>query len=170
MNNCTNIALYAGSFDPVTFGHLWLIREASCLFNNLIIAIGQNPQKTCSFDLNTRMNLLQYAIKDYSNVEIKILDNEFLINYAMSINIKYIIRGIRNTEDYEYEKMMRYINSDICDEVQTLFLIPPRKYAEVSSNLIKGLVGSKGWQSIASKYVPVHVIKALEQKFQPNDN
>ncbi len=165
MKDLTKTAVYAGSFDPITFGHLWVINESSLLFNKLIIAIGKNAQKNCSFDLNTRIYLLEKATCNYKNVEIKILGSEFLINYALSMNIKYIIRGIRNSNDYEYEKMMRYINSDICDKIQTIFFMPPREYAEVSSNLIKSLVGTNGWEKIVSRYVSSDVVQKLKEKF-----
>ncbi len=154
-------AVYAGSFDPITNGHLWIIEQATQMFDELIVAIGDNANKKYTFNLDTRLKLLHKVTKKYKNVTIDKFNNQFLITYAKNINAQYIIRGIRNTADYEYEKSMRYINSDIDPNINTIFLIPPRKVAEVSSSLIKGLVGSEGFEQIITKYVPQPVTELL---------
>ena len=157
-------AIYAGSFDPITYGHLWIIKQTSLLFGKLIIVIGGNSKKTYMIDLNTRVELIRDAVRDYANIEIQILDNQFLINFALSLNVKYLIRGIRNVNDYEYEKKMRYINEDICEQIQTIFLIPPREYAEISSSTIKSLIGIDGWENHVSKYIPPQSLQVLKNK------
>ena len=147
-------AVYAGSFDPVTMGHLWIIEQAAYMFDTVVVAIGENVEKKYTFSREVRLDLLKQVTHEFSNIEITQFNNEFLISYAQRINAQFIIRGIRNATDYEYEKSMRYINSDICPEINTIFLIPPRNVAEVSSSLVKGLVGSTGWEEIVKKYVP----------------
>lgn len=159
-------AVYAGSFDPVTNGHLWIIEQAASMFDKVVVAIGENADKQYSFSIETRMNLLKEVTHKLPNIEVSKFNNEFLINYAKRIDAKYIIRGIRNTTDYEYEKSMRYINSDICPEVNTIFLIPPRNVAEVSSSLVKGLVGSLGWEEIVPIYLPKPVTQKLVEWHQ----
>jgi pantetheine-phosphate adenylyltransferase len=157
-------AVYAGSFDPVTNGHLWIIKEAAKLFDSLIVAIGENFEKSYTFSLEDRLDLLKRSTVGLNNIEISYFNNEFLVNYAKSQNACYIIRGIRNSNDYEYERSMRYINSDLNKEISTIFLFPPRDYAEVSSNMVKGLVGSNGWEEIVRNYVPEAVFNKLVQR------
>lgn len=150
-------AVYAGSFDPVTNGHLWIIEQAATIFDKVVVAIGDNVEKNYTFPLSARLNLLHQITQKFNNIEVDQFSNEYLISYARRIQAKFIVRGIRNTVDYEYEKSMRYINSDICSEINTIFLIPPRDIAEISSSLIKGLVGSNGWEKIIAKYLPESV-------------
>lgn len=147
-------AVYAGSFDPPTNGHLWMIREAQALFDELIVAIGINPDKKPTYTVAERRKLLTDITKDFPNVRIDGFENQFLVNYAHSVNAGYIVRGIRSASDYEYERTIRYINSDLQPEVSTVLLIPPREFAEVSSTLVKGLVGPEGWREIIRRYVP----------------
>ena len=154
-------AIYAGSFDPITNGHLWVIDKAAAIFDQLIVAVGDNSDKKYSISLEQRLALLQATLSNYANIRVGHFEGEFLVNYAQREGANYIVRGIRNAQDYEYEKAMRYINTDLCAEITTLFLIPPRNYAEVSSSLVKGLVGTKGWQEVVAKYVPPEALEAL---------
>ncbi len=158
-------AVYAGSFDPVTNGHLWIIKEASLLFEEVIVAIGDNSEKKCSFSLDDRLSFLKDATSSIPNITITSFKNEFLVHYATKQTAKYIIRGIRNSADYEYEKSMRYINNDLNSNISTIFLIPPRDYAELSSSMIKGLVGADGWEAIVNKYVPYTVLTKLIKQY-----
>ncbi len=154
-------AVYAGSFDPVTNGHLWIIEQASAMFDQIIVAIGENAEKKYTFSIDTRLEFLSQVIQNLNNVKICQFSNEYLISYAKRINAQYIIRGIRNTTDYEYEKSMRYINSDICADINTIFLIPPRNVAEISSSLVKGLFGSNGWENVVKKYLPKPIMPKI---------
>lgn len=159
-------AIYAGSFDPITNGHLWVIEKSAAIFDELIVAVGDNPGKNYSFSLEERVELLKSTLKKYPNIKIDYFSGEFLVNYALAENAGFIVRGIRNAQDYEFEKTIRYVNSDVCDSIETVFLIPPRDYAEVSSSLVKGFVGTNGWQQIITKYVPDVVVSALIKKNQ----
>lgn len=159
-------AIYAGSFDPITNGHLWVIEKSAAIFDELIVAVGDNPGKNYSFSLEERVELLKSTLKKYPNIKIDHFSGEFLVNYALAENAGFIVRGIRNAQDYEFEKTIRYVNSDVCDSIETVFLIPPRDYAEVSSSLVKGFVGTNGWQQIITKYVPDVVVSALIKKNQ----
>lgn len=154
-------AVYAGSFDPPTNGHLWMIREAQALFDELVVAIGENPDKGCTFSVEERETMLKEIVRGFPNVKIISFKNQFLVNYAQSIDADHIVRGIRTTTDYEYERTMRYINSDLHPEISTVFLMPPREYAEVSSTMIKGMVGPEGWQEVIRQYVPEPVYKKI---------
>lgn len=158
-------AVYAASFDPVTNGHLWVIQQAARLFDHLTIAIGINPDKAYTFSFAERRELLKETTSQIENVIVESFENQFLVNYALSIEAKYIIRGIRTQTDYEFERRMRYINSDLDDNITTIFLMPPREIAEISSSFIKGLVGPKGWQDVVNRYVPEPVYQKFLEHF-----
>ncbi|MBP6115626.1 MAG: pantetheine-phosphate adenylyltransferase [Neisseriaceae bacterium] len=156
-------AVYAGSFDPPTNGHLWMIRKAQDLFDELVVAIGVNPDKRCTFSIDERQSMLRDITRGFPNVRIAVFEHQFLVNYAQSIDADYIVRGIRTASDYEYERSMRYINSDMQPDVATVFLMPPREYAEVSSTMVKGMVGPKDWQEVIRQYVPDAVYEKIMQ-------
>jgi pantetheine-phosphate adenylyltransferase len=157
-------AVYAGSFDPVTNGHLWIIRQASQLFDEVIVSIGINPDKKYTFTLEERIEMLAKSIP-HSNVRVDTFENDFLVRYADKINAKYIIRGIRSQIDFEYEKQMRNVNTEITERVETVFFIPPRDLADISSSFVKGLVGPEGWEVILRKYVPLGVFEKFAKKY-----
>jgi pantetheine-phosphate adenylyltransferase len=157
-------AIYAGSFDPITNGHLWLIDRGAELFDELIIAIGDNPRKKYMFSLDERIQMLNDSLKDYKNIKIDKFSGHFLVNYAQSIGVKYVIRGIRNSSDYEFEKMLCHVNYDICPDIETMYMIAPRDVAEISSTLIKGFVGTNQWQEVVAKYVPENVLQKIIEK------
>ena len=154
-------AVYAGSFDPPTNGHLWMIEKGLEMFDRLIVAIGNNPSKSYSFTVDERLDLLQASTPEHEGLEIAHFDNRYLVDYAKKKDAKYILRGIRSPNDYEYERVMRHINSDMAPDVTTVFLMPPRDIAEVSSNMIKGLTGPTGWEETVKRYVPTAVFHAL---------
>lgn len=162
--------VYAGSFDPPTLGHLWMIREGAKQFGWLTVSIGDNPAKKYQFTTAERVAMLKEMTKDLSNVNIKVFVGDFLINHAKDIGATCILRGIRNETDYEFERGMRYINAEIDDSISTTYLIPPRELIEVSSSLVKSLVGPAGWRKVIKPYVSESVYSAilmrdLRQKF-----
>jgi pantetheine-phosphate adenylyltransferase len=161
MKTQNRIAVYAGTFDPVTIGHLWMIKAGSRLFDRLIVAVGVNPEKKCYFSLKDRIVMLQESTADYNNVTIDKYQNKFLIKYAEGIGAKFILRGIRSTTDYEYEKSMSYVNRDFNSEIVTVILLPPREMIEISSSVVRGLIGPEGWEEVVRKYVPATVLKRL---------
>ena len=154
-------AVYAGRFDPITNGHLWMIAEGPRLFDEVIVAIGVNPDKRYTFDLDTRLAMLRESVEPFDNVAVASFENQYLVNYAGEIGADHIIRGIRNGHDYEYEKGMRHVNADLNADVASLFLIPPRELCEVSSSFAKGLVGPDGWREIVARYVPEPVYRRI---------
>lgn len=154
-------AVYAGSFDPVTNGHLWMIREAVELFDELVVAIGVNSEKHCTFTVEERLEMLTAVTHGFKKLRVDVFSNQFLVNYAQAVDANYIVRGIRTGTDYEYERTMRYINTDLHPDITTIFLLPPREYAEVSSTMVKGLVGPRGWESVIRQYVPEPVYHKL---------
>ena len=156
------IAVYAGSFDPPTNGHLWMIQQALELFDHVFVAIGDNPNKSYTFSRDKRLEFLRDAIPSCERVTVSHFTNRFLVNYAREVDAQYIIRGIRSPQDYEYERVMRNINGDMAPSIQTVFLMPPRDIADLSSSMVKGLVGPENWQDTVRRYVPQNVFEALE--------
>ena len=167
-------AVYAGSFDPITNGHLWMIRRGFVLFDRLIVAVGDNPDKRMLFNVNERLDLVRRSLDQVGLVHGVVDDgsvrlataaysNMYLVDYARLIGATHILRGIRGSADVAYEKAMRHVNDDIAqdDAITTVFLMPPRDLVEVSSSLVKGLVGPKGWEAHVARYVSGPVLEAL---------
>lgn len=154
-------AVYAGSFDPPTNGHLWMIRQAQSLFDELIVAIGVNPDKHNTFSIEERRTMLEAVTREFPNVRITVFENRFLVEYAATVDAQFIVRGIRTAADYEYERSMRHINSDLAPDIATVFLMPPREIAEVSSTMVKGLVGPQGWREMIRRYIPEAVYQKI---------
>lgn len=159
------LGVYAGSFDPLTIGHLWMIEEGVRLFDELVVAIGINPDKKYRFTLEARLQMLRDSTKGLKNLRVESFNDQFLINYAQSIGANYILRGVRSESDYEFERVMRNINGDLNPEITTVFLMPPRKFAEVSSSMVKGLIGPVGWETIVRQYVPPAVYSNIVQQY-----
>ena len=157
------IAVYAGSFDPPTNGHLWMIQKGLEMFDRLIVAIGSNSAKSYSYTVEERLEMLRASVPDSDRLEIDYFDNRYLVDYAKKKNATYILRGIRSPNDYEYERVMRHINADMAPEITTAFLMPPRDVAELSSSMIKSLTGPDGWEETVKRYVPPEVFKVLKQ-------
>lgn len=162
MPNQQDIAVYAGSFDPPTTGHVWMIERGARLFSRLIVAVARNPEKHYTFPLEQRLEWLGEVAGGLPNVEIASIENEFLARFASRVGAPYIVRGIRNEDDYQYERGMRYINADLSPDVSTVFLMPPRELCEVSSSFVKGMVGPAGWEDVVRQMVPGAVFEGLK--------
>jgi len=157
-------AVYAGSFDPPTNGHLWMIERGLEMFDRLIVAIGTNPVKHSSFPVELRLDMLREAMGGRERLEVAHFDNRYLVDYARRVGAEYILRGIRSPHDYEYERVMRHINADMAPEITTVFLMPPRDIAELSSSMVMGLTGPDGWEDIVRRYVPAAVFRELGRR------
>ncbi len=157
-------AIYAGSFDPITNGHLWVIEKSAQLFDDLIVAIGENPGKNYWFSTEERLEMLKESVSSYKNLSVVLIGNKFLATYAQEQGITHLIRGIRSHQDYEYERSMGQINKDLAPDVETVYLLPPSSVADVSSSLVRSLVGPEGWKNKIKKYVPPNVIQHLERR------
>ena len=156
-------AVYAGSFDPPTNGHLWMIEQGLEIFDRLIVAIGSNPAKSYSYTIPERLEMLRASLRQFDRLEIVHFDNRYLVDYAAKMDAAYILRGIRSPNDYEYERVMRHINADMAPKITTVFLMPPRDIAELSSSMIKSLTGPTGWEETVKRYVPPQVFEVLKQ-------
>ena len=135
-------AIYAGSFDPPTNGHAFMIREGASLFEELVVAIGVNPDKHTSFDTETRVRLLTEIASGLDNVSVATFENQFLIRYAAAQGARYILRGIRNSQDFTYERTMCHVNGDLEKGITT---VCPRPAARVARHLV--VVRGKAWSA-----------------------
>lgn len=136
-----------------------MIRSGADLFDRLVVAVGTHPEKQACFTLPDRLRLLRASLRGLRNVTVDHFENRFLIDYARSLGARYILRGIRNPDDLEYERAMRQINADLAPEITTVLLIPPRELAEVSSSFVRGLVDLKGWPKVVRRFLPEPVYR-----------
>jgi len=156
-------AVYAGSFDPLTNGHLWMVEQGLALFDHLTVAIGINPDKEYTYALDARLDILRNSLPKSTNLDIAHFSNRYLVDYATEVGAGYILRGIRSAQDYEFERGMRHTNAQLNNTISTIFLMPPRSLAELSSSMVKGLVGPEGWEEHVIKMVPRPVFDALQK-------
>lgn len=162
-------AAIAGSFDPITKGHLWMIEKAAEIFDEVHILIAKNPNKKSMFTTAERESAIVDSLPSnvFRRTRLSVMDDDaFTVNYAADLGCTHIVRGIRNTTDFEFEHQINLINREISPSVETVYLMPPRELIEVSSSMVKGLMGLKGWEKIASKYVTPHVLRMLIEKTQ----
>lgn len=142
-----------------------MIEEGCRLFDELVVAIGVNPDKRYLFSLPDRLAMLREVTAHCPNVTVSSFENLFLVHYAQQVKADFILRGIRNENDYQYERGMRNINAEFDDAIKTVFLMPPRDLAELSSSFVKGLVGPQNWQGVLQKYVPAPVYQKFLRQF-----
>ena len=154
-------ALYPGSFDPPTFGHLNIIERAQGLFSHLDIVIAVNKNKKYSFSANERVDFMTELVSKYDNVSVHLWD-KLIVDYAHDTGARVLIRGIRNFTDFAYEFDLSQLNKGLNNEVETLFLPTVNEFAVLKSSSIKELASFGG---DVSKMVPPNVDKALKKKF-----
>jgi pantetheine-phosphate adenylyltransferase len=165
-DNSIKRAVYAGSFDPLTRGHIWMIEQAAGIFHELVVAVGVNADKKAAFTLEERLEMLRRSTRRFANVRIASFANMFLVRFAESVKADCVVRGIRNSSDYEFERSMRQTNEDLGPGVLTVFMMPPRGISELSSSLVKGLIGPEGWEDAIAAYVPGAVYDRLLEQNQ----
>jgi pantetheine-phosphate adenylyltransferase len=155
------VAVYPGTFDPITNGHLDLIERSLRMFDKLIVAIFDNPMKGPLFSVEERRHLIEEATKGFRNIEIDTF-NTLLVFYARQRQAQVIVRGLRAIADFEYEFQMTLMNRRLDQDVETVFLTPREEYTYVASRLIKEVVAYGG---NVEHLVPPAVVVALQEKF-----
>ncbi len=152
-----NKAIYAGSFDPVTFGHLDLIKRAATIFPDLTVAVATNLEKEPLFTIDRRMDFLRRSIESLPDVKVESFSG-LLIKYAESKGARVLIRGLRAVSDFEYEFQMTLTNRKLSPELETVFLMPSESFSYISSRMIKEIAFLGG---DVSQFVPPVVVEAF---------
>lgn len=161
MSRGSEVALYAGSFDPPTYGHLDLVDRASKLFPAVIVAVGRNPQRTPLFSVEERLALLRDMCAPYENVVVDSFQG-LLVDFGKRVGARVIVRGLRAGTDFEYELQIAHANADLRPELDTVFLPTRTNYGFISASLVREIASHGG---DVSRYAPPHVCAALKLKF-----
>ena len=151
-------AIYPGTFDPITNGHLDIIKRANKMFDKIVIAVANNKSKKSMFDLTQRVAMVKMAIKDLENIEVKEFDS-LLVDFAKKENSKIIIRGLRAVSDFEYELQMSYANQSLDKEIDTIYLMPTLNNAFISSSIVRNIMSYNG---NVSHLVPKEILCMLQ--------
>lgn len=151
----SKIAVFPGSFDPITVGHEKIVLRGSKMFDEIVVAVGENSQKKYSLDLEARMAQIRKVFKDVPNVRVESYSG-LTIEYCKSINARYILRGLRTAADFEYERTIGVLNMTMDQDIETVFLISQPEYSAVSSTMVREIMKHGG---NANPFLP----KALQQ-------
>jgi pantetheine-phosphate adenylyltransferase len=153
-------AVYPGTFDPVTYGHIDIIERALKIFDEVIVAVAYNPNKNPLFTVGERVEMLKQITKNMRGVKVENFDG-LLMDYVRRKSVSVVIRGLRAVSDFEYEFQMALTNRKLNNEVETLFLMPGEAYTYLDSRMVKEVVGLGGR---VSEFVPEIVEKRLKEK------
>ena len=162
MNKSPNIAVYPGTFDPITHGHTDLVTRAARVFEHVIVAIAESPHKTPFFSLKRRIELAESQIGHLENISIVGFSN-LLVDFVQENNAGVIVRGLRAVSDFEYEFQLASMNRNLCDSVETMFLTPDEKYGFISSTLVREVARLNG---DVTQFVGQEIAQALGEQFK----
>lgn len=155
-------AIYPGTFDPITNGHIDIITRASKMFDRVILAIAASPSKKPMFDLNERVALAQQAIVHLDNVEV-VGFSDLMANFAHDRQATILIRGLRAVADFEYEMQLAHMNRHLMPELESVFLMPSKEWSFISSSLVKEVARHQG---DVTDFLPPNVHQALMEKLK----
>ncbi len=153
-------ALYAGTFDPVTYGHLDVVRRAAALFDKVIVGVSVNPKKAPLFSQVERVEMLREACKQFPNVEVDVVPG-LVVDFARQVGAKVIVRGLRVVSDFEFELQMASTNRAMAPEVETVFFTPAPQFHYLSASIVSEIAGFGG---NVDGFVPPHVAERLKAK------
>jgi len=156
------IAIYPGTFDPITNGHLDLVERALRIFDEVIIAVAQSQKKQPLFTIKERMNLIKLAIKGFERVRVETF-NGLLVDYVKKKKGAAILRGLRAVSDFEYELQMAHMNRRLDTNIETVFMMPSEDYSFLTSSIVKEIASLCG---SVKGLVPLEVERALTEKFK----
>lgn len=154
-------AVYAGSFDPITLGHVDIVRRGATLFDRVVIAVGENPAKRYTFDLEERIRIIRSALHGIDNIQVDSFDG-LLVDYCRRVNADVILRGLRAVTDFEFEFKIGLANMDMAPEIQTVFLLSEPRMLFVSSSLVREIASHGG---DIRRYVPEEAAAALLDRY-----
>jgi len=161
LNKSPRIAVYPGTFDPITHGHTDLVTRAARVFEHVIVAIAESPHKTPFFSLRKRIELAESQIGHLENISIVGFRN-LLVDFVRENGAGVIVRGLRAVSDFEYEFQLASMNRNLCASVETMFLTPDEKYGFISSTLVREVARLNG---NVSKFVGAQIEQALKEQF-----
>jgi pantetheine-phosphate adenylyltransferase len=153
--------IYPGSFDPVTYGHIDIIKRARDLFDAVVVTVAVNPSKSALFSTEERVHFIKESVKEFNNIYVDSF-NGLVVDHAKSVGASGIIRGLRAISDFEFEFQMALMNRKLASDIATIFLMPHEKYTYLNSSIVRNLASLKG---DVSDFVPEVVQKALKKKF-----
>ena len=156
----SRIAIYPGTFDPITYGHIDIIRRAVAIFDHVIVAVATNPNKRPLFDVDERMDMIRHEVEDEPRVEIDRIDG-LLVNYAAARSADAVIRGLRAVSDFEFELQMALVNRKLNEKLITVFLMPHESYSYLNSSIVKELAL---FGADINSFVPDYVQQKLREK------
>lgn len=147
---------FSGTLDPITNGHLWVIGEARELADEVVVLISENPFKKPQFNAGARKDIVERSVaaQGWSNVSVVLVRGDYTARAAKRLGIDFLIRGIRNTSDFDYENLIQQANVDVLHGAKTLFVMPPRDLGSVSSSFVRGLQGPVGWHWTTRQFMP----------------
>ena len=159
------IAVFAGSFDPFTLGHLDIVRRASALFDELWVLLAVNASKKYLLDEAVRVDMVRKAVAQFPNVKVDCYDG-LTVDFAKRVGAKYLVRGIRGASDIEYEQTVAWNNKVLCPECETLFLSSAPEHLMVSSTVVRellkaGIAKDENGRNLLAKYVPECIVPML---------
>lgn len=154
-------AIYPGTFDPVTYGHIDIIKRAREIFDSIVVTVAINTGKNPLFTTDERVKMLKECLKDFDNVSVDSF-NGLVVDHAQNVGAVSIIRGLRAVSDFEYEFQMALMNRKLAGEISTVFLMPHENYTYLNSSIVRNLAG---FHSDVTDFVPPNVNKALKEKF-----
>ncbi|MFU0930590.1 pantetheine-phosphate adenylyltransferase [Kluyvera cryocrescens] len=155
-------AIYPGTFDPITNGHLDIVTRAACMFDQVILAIAASPSKKPMFDLSERVTLAQQATAHLPNVEVMGF-SDLMANFARAQQANILIRGLRAVADFEYEMQLAHMNRHLMPELESVFLMPSKDWSFISSSLVKEVARHDG---DVTHFLPANVHQALMEKLR----
>ncbi len=156
--------IYPGTFDPVTNGHIDVIKRAIDLFDNVVVTVAKNPSKNSLFTVEERLIMLNECLKEFKNVKVDSFDG-LIVDHAKEVGAIGIIRGLRAISDFEYEFQMALMNRKLDEELRTIFLMPHEKYTYLNSTIVRNLSQFDG---DVSDFVPPIVVQMLKEKNKIN--
>ena len=156
-------AVYPGTFDPPTKGHFDVVRRSQRLFSKVTVAISVHPSKTPLFSFEERRNFFLEEFGASNQIEVVSFERELLVDFAMKVNARAIIRGLRAVSDFDYEMQMTLMNRRLNEEIETIFLMPSEQYSFLSSSLVKEVASLGG---DVSEHVSASVRAALGERFR----
>ncbi|MDR2034732.1 MAG: pantetheine-phosphate adenylyltransferase [Helicobacteraceae bacterium] len=156
----TKHAIYPGSFDPITNGHLDVVNRAASIFDEVVVAVSRSADKNPTFSLEDRLEMVKLAVSGVKNARVLPFET-LLVRFAKELNVRILVRGLRAVSDFEYELQMGYANESLDPEIETIYLMPTLKYAFISASAVRSILRHEGR---INHLVPINVAEYIEKK------